>query len=132
MSTIPIYVRGRKVAILRNGGTLCDIRRRSRGFLYNPTHRVAVNEELLAQLNDNVILQVTNEDSGDRWTCTVGDFRRWGKPVQFADFEKQVAVETAQMNHVKKGGKVKPRKNEPLHIEAVPIAATWKQMSFEG
>jgi len=115
----PIYINGRKAAVFRNFGTLCDIRRRSNGFLYSGgVMRVAVSEELLEMLGDSVLLQFTNLDSKDVYTITVKDFRRMAQPVQFAGFEPQRAAEVSRMAH-RGGGR--PRKNEPVHIEYEPV-----------
>ena len=124
-----LFVRGKLAATLRNGGALCDIRRHRNGFLYSPTPRVAVSAELLDQLDDTVILQFTNLDTGDVWTTTVADFRRLGEVIQFGSFEPQVAVELARLNHTRKGGA--GRKNEPLHVEEAPVKS-WQQMTMGG
>jgi hypothetical protein len=125
-----IFIRGRQVAVLRNFGTLCDIRRRNGGFLYFPTHRVAVSYELLDQLNDDTILQIANLDSGDIYSCTVREFREWGEVIQYAGFEKQIQVEISRLNHTSKPRRNKRRKNGPLNIAPAPVAPTWQQMSM--
>ncbi|MEP7133458.1 MAG: hypothetical protein ABI904_00865 [Chloroflexota bacterium] len=120
--TQPVYIGGRKVAVMRNDGALCDIRRHNDGFLYAP-HRVAMSEELLETLSDNVVLQFTNLDSGDVWTCIVHDFRHMSEPIRFGKYEPQRAVEIARMNHTIQG-KVKSktkRVNELLHIDVTPV-----------
>jgi len=122
----PVYINGRQAAVLRNWGTLCDIRRHSNGFLYNP-HRVAISEELLEQLGDSVVLQFTSMDSGDIWTCTVHDFRRMAQPYQAPGFEPQRSVEVDRMAH--RGGS-KPRHNELRHIEHEPIEPAARQMGL--
>ena len=116
--TKSIYIHGKQVATLRNWGTLCDIRRRSNGFLYNP-HRVAISEELLETLGDSVVLQFTNMDTRDVWTCTVHDFRHMSEPIQFGSFEPQRAVELARLNHTVSGSH-KPRRNELVHVDQTP------------
>jgi hypothetical protein len=115
-----VKIGGRKIAKLRNGGALCDIRRYSSGFLYSGGMRVAVVEELLETLEDTVILQFVNMDTKDVWTCTVHDFRHWAEPVQYTGFEPQRAVEIARMNHTV-GGSSKKRKNELLHVDVTPV-----------
>jgi hypothetical protein len=114
----PVYIDGRKVAVLRNGGMLCDIRRHTNGFLYNPP-RVAMSEELLESLPDSVVLQFTNLDSGDVWTCTVRDFRHHAEPIQYPGYEPQRAVEIARMNYTIQGRK--PRRNELQHVDVTPV-----------
>jgi len=126
----PVFINGHKVAVLRNGGGLCDVRRHNNGFLYAP-HRVAISEELLETLPDNVVLQFTNLDSSDVYTCTVKDFRHMAEPIQFGSYEPQRAVEIARMNHTRQGKSKKPRKNELVHIEAAPIPQ-FKQPSLFG
>jgi len=123
----PVYIRGRKAAMLRNYGELCDIRRHSNGFLYNPRHSVAISEELLEALSDNVILQFTNMDTRDVWTVTVRDFRRMATPIQYGNFEPQRAVEVDRIAH--RGGS-KPRHNELRHIEHEPIEPAARQMGL--
>ena len=123
----PIFIRGRKAAVLRNGGTLCDIRRHSNGFLYHP-HRVAISEELLESLSDTTILQFTNMDTRDVWTYTVRDFRRAADPIQFGSFEPQRALELSYMNHTISGSGVK-RKNELVHVDVTPVPE-YKQMTL--
>lgn len=123
----PVYIHGRKAAVLRNWGTLCDIRRHSNGFLYNP-HRVAVSEALLESLGDTVTLQFTNMDTRDVWTTTVRDFRHMAKPIQFGVYEPQRAVEIERLNHTRSGSG-KSRRNELVHIEADPIP---QQLSMFG
>jgi len=128
----PIYINGRKVAMLRNGGALCDIRRHNSGFLYGP-HRVAVSEELLESLPDTTVLQFTNMDSRDVWTCTVRDFRHNSEPIQFGSYEPQRATEISKMNHTVDGssqGK-KRRKNELVHVDQTP-APEYSQSSLWG
>ena len=114
----PVFINGRKAAVIRNGGALCDIRRHSTGFLYNPP-QVAIAEGLLETLSDSVVLQFTNLDSGDMWSCTVRDFRHMAKPIQFGSYEPQRAVELERMNHTIQGKA--GRKNELVHIEAAPL-----------
>lgn len=119
--TQPIYMNGRQVAVLRNGGKLCDIRRHNNGFLYNP-YRVAVFEALLESLGDTVTLQFTNMDSGDVWTTTVRDFRHNAEPIQFGNYEPQRAVELSRMNYTIQGKpKGKKRRNELQHIDVTPV-----------
>lgn len=118
--TQPIYIGKHKVAVLRNEGALCDIRRHNDGFLYAP-HRVAISEELLETLSDNVVLQFTNLDSGDVWTCIVRDFRHMAEPIQFGSYEPQRAVEIARMNHTIQGKPKKKRVNELFHIDVTPV-----------
>lgn len=122
-----LYIGGRKVAKLRNWGTLCDIRRRNNGFLFGGTV-VAVNEALLESLGDAVVLQFTNLDSGDVWTTTVRDFRRNANPVCFAPYEPQRMNYLSKMNHTRHGKK--PRRNELMHIEAEPEPPQIEQLSL--
>lgn len=100
---------GRQIATLRNGGELCDIRRHSNGFLYNP-HRVAIAEQLLEWLPDYVTLQFSNMDTGDRWTCSTADFRQMAKRIQYGTFEPQRAAEVALMTYT---SSQQPRKTQP-------------------
>lgn len=128
-NTKPIYIRGRKVAVLRDGGMLCDVRRHSNGFLYNPL-RIAISEDLLESLSDSVVLQFKNLDTGDVYTCTVTDFRRHAAPIQFGSFEPQRAAEVSRMNHTISGSSA-GRKNELVHIDVTPIPQ-YKQMTLGG
>lgn len=125
-----VKINGRKIAKLRYGGALCDIRRHGSGFLYSPVMRVAVVEELLETLTDTVLLQFKNIDSGDVWTCTVRDFRHWAEPVQFAGFEPQRAAELSRMNHTISGSN-KSRRNELLYVDVTPVPV-YTQTSFFG
>ena len=125
-----IWINGKRAAVLRNGGTLADIRRHSNGFLYSPTHRVSVSEELLEQLGDDVVLQFTNMDTKDVYTCTVKDFRRMAQPVQFGNFEPQRAVEIERMNHTRHG-KTK-HVNELVHISNDPVQPKAIQLLLSG
>lgn len=129
--TQPVYIGGRKVAVMRDGGMLCDIRRRNNGFLYAP-HRVALSEALLESLGDTVTLQFTNMDSGDVWTTTVKDFRRNAEPIQYGPYEPQRAVELSRMNYTIQGKpKGKKRRNELQHIDVTPVPQ-YEQGSFFG
>lgn len=127
-----IYLRGRKVAVLRDGGRVADIRRRASGFLYNPTMRAAVSEGLLSLLDDDCLLRITNMDSGDQWFITVRDFQHISEPVRFGDFEPQRAAELSRLQYVPPKKTRKPRrKNKPLQIEAAPLPQ-WQQMTMGG
>lgn len=128
-----IYISNRKVAVLRSGGALCDIRRHSNGFLYNPP-RVAVANELLDRLDETAAIQFTNLDTGDVWMTSVRDFRRWAHPVQYPGYEPQSAVELARLSHVVEGvraGRRRKRKNEPMHVEDAPLSK-WEQSRLWG
>jgi hypothetical protein len=126
--TQPVYIGGRQVAVLR-GGSLCDIRRRSNGFLYNPP-RVAISEELLETLGDSVVLQFTNLDTHDVYTCTVRDFRHASAPIQFGGYEPQRACPIERMNHTVSGSSRK-RRNELVHVDQTPVPE-YKQSSLWG
>jgi hypothetical protein len=115
-----VKINNRKAAVLRNRGTLCDIRRHGSGFLYSGGFRVAVAEELLESLPDTTLLQFTNLDSRDVWTITVHDFRHWSDPVRFAGYEMQRACEIVKMNHTHDGSNRK-RRNQPRYEDLTPI-----------
>lgn len=120
-NTTKYHIGGRCVAVLRHEGRLCDIRRRHNGFLYNPP-RVAVAVELLDSLDETATLQFTNLDSGDVWTTSVADFRRFAKPIQYAGYEPQAAVELSRMNYTIQGKRGKTRRrNELLRVEDAPV-----------
>jgi hypothetical protein len=131
IETQPVYIAGRKAAVLRNGGALCDIRRHSNGFLYNP-HRVAISEELLESLPDPVVLQFTNLDSGDVWSMTVRDFRHNAAPIQFGHYEPQRAVEISKMSLTIEGKpkRSKKRVNELHHITDVTPVPEYSQSTL--
>jgi hypothetical protein len=122
---------GRKIAQLRNEGTLCDIRRHSNGFLYSGGYRVSVVEELLEVLADTTVLQFTNMDSKDVYTITVHDFRHYADPVQFAGYEPQRACEIVKMNHTIEGNPSKKRVNELHHVDTTPVPE-YRQPSLFG
>jgi hypothetical protein len=125
-----VKVNGKKAAILRNNGALCDIRRHGNGFLYSGGFRVAVSEELLESLSDTTVLQFTHLDTKDVWTCTVHDFRHFSEPVHFAGYEPQRACKIVLMNHTIDGTPKKQRKNELQHIDVTPIPEYRQQTLF--
>jgi hypothetical protein len=122
---------GRKIAKLRNGGAVCDIRRHRNGFLYHGGMKVSISEELLESLADTVVIQITDMDRGDVYSCTVHDFRHWSEPVQFGSYEPQRCIEVSRMNHTRSG---KKRVNELVHIEHDPIqpVPTIQQLGMFG
>jgi hypothetical protein len=120
----------RKIAQIRQDGVVCDIRRHGNGFLYSGGYSVAVNEELLESLPDTTILQFTNLDTRDIYTCTVYDFRHWAEPWLFGT-EKQRKVEIVRMNHTVEGKPKKKRINELHHVDTTPVPE-YKQPSLFG
>jgi hypothetical protein len=90
---------------------------------------VAISEELLETLSDNVVLQFTNMDTKDVWTVTVRDFRHASEPIQFGSFEPQRACEIARMNHTVSGSS-KKRVNELVHIEHKPTRPAAEQLGL--
>lgn len=126
---------GRKIAQLRNKGTLLDVRRHKNGFLYSCGFAVALAEELLEALPDATLIQITDLDRKDVYTTTCYDFRHHSTPVQFGGYEFQRSMEIRFMNHTVEGSKGKkskpPRVNELQHVDTTPIPE-YKQPSLFG
>jgi hypothetical protein len=122
---------GRKIAQLRNEGTLLDVRRHENGFLYSRGFSVALAEELLEALPDPTVIQITDLDRGDVYTTTCRDFRHHSTPVQFGGYEFQRSMEIRLMNHTLEGSPKQKRVNELQHVDTTPVPE-YRQPSLFG
>ena len=89
-----VKLEGRQIATLR--GKTLDVRRHNSGFVHS-ARAVGINQELLGLLDEDVIVQITNTDTGETWTAPVSRFKTIGVPFRVSGYETQRALPLADM-----------------------------------